>query len=278
MRVERKIEDFVRSKYCKPTDYKITSIWIKDYHKYHDLYKDAEKKAGIGELRIICRGRTQLTNYLNSVIPDFLDILKGGEIIEVKFEDFTVYCFYYADLEKPWIKVKGVLLMTAAIAVILPRKTPLETYYGEVYVVDWLDHNFYILPQLVYPAKEEDLKRLCTWLRYKQSLVIRYKLSDEKCVRFRPGFSSFRFWEKKMIVMTKNSDIPPEYLKLIDDPKQNMAEDSPHFETVMDFRDNQIYTYADKSYNISPLPIKPVTQDMINEWMERERDRYEVCQ
>ena len=174
------------------------------------------------------------------------------------------------------MRAKGVLLMTDAVAVILPRKTPLETYRGEVYVVDRIDHQFYILPSLIYPSKESELRRLCTWLRYKQSLVIRYKTDNTSRIRFRPGFASFSVWGEHSRVLTKNSNIPPEYLKLIDDPKLNLAGEGSHFDSVIDFRDNQIYSWFTKFYNITPLPIKPITQEMINEWMEKERDRYKV--
>jgi len=277
MRIELKLEDFVNSEFCRPSDYKISGAGIRDYHKFYAQYKEAERRVGIGELRILCACRTSLTKYLNSIIPDFLYILKQGEMIEAKFEEFSVYCFYCAELEKGGVKIKGVLMMTNIVAIMLPRKTPLETYRGEVYVVDRIDHNFYILPDLIYPARESELRRLCIWLRFKQCLVVRYKIEKSSRVHFRPAFASFRYWGSRMLVMTKNSDLPADLIKIVDDPKQNFtADDSPRYETVIDFRDNQMYTYIKQYYNVAPLPVKPITQELINEWMEKERDRYKV--
>lgn len=276
MRIERKIKDFVDSKFCSPSDYKISGAGIRDYHKFYTQYKEAEKRVGIGELRILCASRTPLTKYFNATIPDFLYVLKQGEMIEVKFEDFSVYCFYCPELEKGVAKIKGILLMTNITAVLLPRKTPLETYRGEVYVVDRMDHNLYILPDLEYPSKESELKRLCTWLRFKQHLVVRYKIHEKSRIHFRPAFASFRCWIHRAIVMTKNYDLPAEVIKVVDDPKQNMADNSPHYETIIDFRDNQMYTYVTQYYNVIPLPVKPITQELINTWLEREKNRYKV--
>jgi len=276
MRIELKIRDFVNSKFCRPSDYKISGAGIREYHKFYSQYKEAEKRVGIGELRILCACRTPLTGWLNSVIPDFLYTLKQGEMIEVKFEEFSVYCFYEPELVKGSVKIKGVLMMTDAIAVLLPRKAPLETYRGEVYVVDRMDHNLYILPDLEYPAKENELRRLCAWLRFKQHLVVRYKISGSTRLHFRPAFASFRCWISRAQIMTKNHNIDPGLLNLIDDPKQNMSEGSAHYETIIDFRDNQMYTYVTQYYNVIPLPVKPITQELINTWLEREKNRYKV--
>ena len=278
MRVELKLRDFVNSKFCSPSNFRISGARIRERHTFYSQYKEAERRVGIGELRILCASRTPLTGWLNSVIPDFLYILKQGEMIEAKFEEFSVYCFYEPELEKGHVKIKGVLMMTNMTAVILPRKTPLETYRGEVYVVDKLDNNLYILPSLIYPARESELRRLCIWLRFKQHLVVRYKVEKSSRVHFRPAFASFKYWGSRAKIMTKNSNLLGEYIETIDDPKRNMSADLriPQFETIIDFRDNQMYTYVTQFYDVKLLPIKPITQDLIDEWMEKERDRYKV--
>ena len=273
------IRDFVDSEFCKKETFRISAARIRDGQKYKEAYEKFSKDCGI-DIRIVYKGRQDLRNYANSLIPDLRDRCISGENIELRFEDFRVFFAYmpeFAEHSNPKAHLKDIIVYIDCNVVMLPRKTEIKTFFGEILVHDIIFGQIYILPSLNYPSDRLDLLRMVRWLRLKQYLVLRYNTRGEgKKVRFRPQFATFcnDTWWKYALIRTRADDIEPEYISLLDVPS---IENIYGVEAIIDFRNNSIQSNLESFYEKAKLlPAKPITQGLINEFIEKDNNRYKI--
>ena len=276
MILQTSISDFVNSKYCRKETCRISACPVRKEQMHYDFYKRLIKRIGI-DIRVVWSGRQDLRNYARSLIPNiYYRCAECDEIVEMRFEDFRIFFVYVPGLEKHENKrthLSGLGVFIDCNLVMLPRKTPLQTMRGEMIVHDKYFAHLYVFPELEYPKEKDDLRRMMLWLRLKQVLAVRYRIPEQKVIRFDPSFASFKtwYWWKHIIIRTRNDDLEPEYQKLLE-PDSNVDNSYPN--TFIDFRNNKLIftSYTD----VTIYPVKPITQDLINEFLRKERNRYKV--
>ena len=279
MIIRRPFSDFLNSDYKQQF---ISSASIREHQKGYKYYHNLESTVGI-DLRVVFKGRLDLRHYaLSQVGGDFFESDKfiNGECLEINFSNFSAYFIHVPGLTK-CVGMGEVAVLINCKRIDLPRKSPvkLECVYREIYIRDCMNSHFYILPALRYPENKEDLRKMIKWLRLKHILVSRFKVRElDNRVRFNPAYNTFMNpWWKRAQIWISQEDLPENALSVLKNPEEGCSD---IYICVLDFRDMKLYSRYGEFYVVDRaidfLPMKPLTQEIVNEWVLRENGTVKI--
>ena len=271
-RINRKLDDLIHSKHHNSQLAYFSGAPLRCCMKYIKEYENLRNSIG-EDLFVVFSGKSELIKYAKDIYS--LETLGEDECICISFEDFSAYYITVQHTRNGSLSpIQLTIVLTDKKQIILPRvkRCELEDVSRKVEIIDNTSGSLYILPKLYYPKGILDKRNLFRWLRInKQLLCIRYKYTGESRVRFYPGYQ-YR-WNRWYKVAT-----------IIDDSDTDKCVESYSslYPTIVDYTKSEI---SSSLFNTQPtngvkvieiLDTGEITQDIINEFVERENNRYRI--
>ena len=258
-----RFQDFLNSKYCSEDLEKLSSAPVRNHQKFYKEYAKLECLTG-ETLYVVFSGRTGLVKYIKNFV-NLEDLFERQEYVRVIFDEFSVYAVVLLNSK---CKPMPILLMNRRL-VWCPRKSPCTTYPvpTPMTVIDNYSNSLYILPDLRYPDKEEDRLKLIRWLRLKkQALYVRYMAKDYNINHwcYYPRFADrWVRWQKQATI-------------LIGDDTFFIGVSMDSLCSVIDYKKREVVQFTAGIESIKVKEPLNITQDMIDEFVYWQNNRYKI--